>query len=158
MLCFVEKIVSRSCYGLFRKDFQTQHLILFNFRSESAFCCFFYLQKALNAVFCITCVFFGIFYYQTYQIAGSSYLLQSVFRCYYSVTYLFSSVHQTEIVSKYSRSGWFKNFAKFGGKKVLESLFNKETPAEVFFCEFCDFFFTGNLQTIASEIQLMESA
>ena len=62
---------------------------------------------------------------------------------------------------------FFKNFAKFTGKKpVLESLFNKvaglslqvyqkETPEQVFFCEFCEIlkntYFFEYLRTAACE-------
>ena len=49
-----------------------------------------------------------------------------------------------------------RNFAKFTGKHQCQS-FKKETLAQVFSCEFCEFskntFFTEHLRTTASEVK-----
>ena len=40
----------------------------------------------------------------------------------------------------FCKKGALKNFAKFTGKYLCQSLFKKETLTQVFFCEFCEIF------------------
>ena len=50
-----------------------------------------------------------------------------------------SIIMQKKTLQKQSSGGVLKNFAKFTGKHLCQSLiFKKETLAQVFSCEFCE--------------------
>ena len=59
----------------------------------------------------------------------------------------FRSSHQRCYIKK----GVLRNFTKFTGKQLCQSLFKKETLAQVLSCEFCRIF-TEYVWTTASEI------
>ena len=61
------------------------------------------------------------------------------------------AAHQRRPVKK----GILETFAKFTGKHLCKSLFfNKETLAQVFFCEFCEFSRTPFLQNTSGRLLL----